>query len=110
MPILVGIFFKATEGFLYAFYNKDEKDKEYLITEFDQRVAERLYHMPEALKIMFVKIEGEKQIILDEFKSYVEKNFLNNQPIESPTPLYVLKPIVVKAYKLPNYARKDQKF
>ena len=59
---------------------------------------------------MFVKIEGEKQIILDEFKSYVEKNFLNNKPIENPTPLYVLKPVVVKAYKLPSYSRKTRNF
>ena len=49
---------------------------------------------------MYAKISGEKQIILDEFKGYVEKNFLNNNIIENPTPLNVLKPIVVKAYKL----------
>jgi len=109
LPILIGIFFKATEASC-AFYNKDEQGRESLITEFDQKIAERLYHMPETLKIMFVKIEGEKQIILDEFKSYVEKNFLNNQPIENPTPLYVLKPIVVKAYKLPSYSRKTRNF
>ena len=59
---------------------------------------------------MFVKIEGEKQVILNEFKSYVEKTFLNNKPIDNPTPLHVLKPIVVKAYKLPNYARKTRNF
>ena len=109
LPILIGIFFKATEASC-AFYNKDEQGRESLITEFDQKTAERMYHMPETLKIMFVKIEGEKQIILDEFKSYVEKNFLNNQPIENPTPLYVLKPIVVKAYKLPSYSRKTRNF
>jgi len=109
LPILIGIFFKATEASC-AFYNKDEQGRESLITEFDQKIAERLYHMPETLKIMFVKIEGEKQIILDEFKSYVEKNFLNNKPIENPTPLYVLKPIVVKAYKLPSYSRKTRNF
>ena len=50
-------------------------DVKVLITDFDQRIAERLYHLPETLKIMFVKIEGEKQVILNEFKSYVEKNF-----------------------------------
>ena len=109
LPILIGIFFKATEASC-AFYNKDEQGRESLITEFDQKISERMYHMPETLKIMFVKIEGEKQIILDEFKSYVEKNFLNNQPIENATPLYVLKPIVVKAYKLPSYSRKTRNF
>ena len=88
LPILIGIFFKATEASC-AFYNKDEQGRESLITEFDQKTAERMYHMPETLKIMFVKIEGEKQIILDEFKSYVEKNFLNNQPIENPTHLFM---------------------
>ena len=33
----------------------------------------------ETLKIMFVKIEGEKQTILDKFKTYVEEKFLNNK-------------------------------
>ena len=59
---------------------------------------------------MFVKIEGEKQKILDEFKTYVENKFLDKKEIENATPLYVLKPIVVKAYKLPNYARKTRNF
>ena len=59
---------------------------------------------------MFVKIEGEKQVILNEFKSYVEQNFLDNKKIDNPTPLYVLKPIVVRAFKLPNYARKTRNF
>ena len=109
LPILLAVFFKSSEASC-AFYNKDEVGRESLITDFDQRIAERLYHLPETLKIMFVKIEGEKQVILNEFKSYVEKNFLDNKQIENPTPLYVLKPIVVKAYKLPNYARKTRNF
>ena len=50
-----------------------------IFTDFDQKISERLYHLPETLKIMFVKIEGEKQVILNEFKSYVEKTFLNNK-------------------------------
>ena len=57
---------------------------------------------------MYVKISGAKKVILDEFKSYVEKHFLNNKIIENPTPLNVLKPIVVKTYKLPNYAQKRE--
>ena len=109
LPILLAVFFKSSEASC-AFYNKDEQGRESLITDFDQRISERLYHLPETLKIMFVKIEGEKQVILNEFKSYVEKTFLNNKPIDNPTPLYVLKPIVVKAYKLPNYARKTRNF
>jgi len=109
LPVLLAVFFKSSEASC-AFYNKDEQGRESLITEFDQRISERLYHLPETLKLMFVKIEGEKQVILNEFKSYVEKNFLNNKQIENPTPLYVLKPIVVKAYKLPNYARKTRNF
>lgn len=109
LPLLFSIFFKANKS-SFALYNKDEQDKESLVIDFDQRIAERLYHLPETLKIMFVKIEGEKQIILNEFKSYVEKNFLDNQVIDNPTPLYVLKPIVVKAYKLPSYARKTRNF
>ena len=109
LPILVGLFFKANESSC-ALYTKDEQGKQSLVTEFDQKIAERLYHLPETLKIMYVKISGEKQVILDEFKTYVEKNFLNNNIIENPTPLNVLKPIVVKAYKLPNYAQKTRNF
>jgi len=109
LPILISIFFKISEG-TCALYNKDEQGRESLVTEFDQRIAERLYHLPETLKIMFVKIEGEKQKILDEFKKYVETKFLDKKPIENATPLYVLKPIVVNAYKLPDYARKTRNF
>ena len=109
LPVLLAVFFKSSEASC-AFYNKDEQGRESLITEFDQRISERLYHLPETLKLMFVKIEGEKQVILNEFKSYVEKSFLNNKQIENPSPLNVLKPIVVKAYKLPNYARKTRNF
>ena len=109
LPLLISIFFKISEGSC-ALYNKDEQGKENLVTEFNQRIAERLYHLPETLKIMFVKIEGEKQKILDEFKSYVESRFLENKTIENPSPLNVLKPIVVTAYKLPDYARKTRNF
>ena len=109
LPILVGLFFKVNDSSC-ALYTKDEQGKQSLVTEFDQKIAERLYHLPETLKIMYVKISGEKQVILDEFKGYVEKNFLNNNIIENPTPLNVLKPIVVKAYKLPNYAQKTRNF
>ena len=65
--------------------------------------------MPETLKIMFVKIEG-KQELLEKFKVYVEKKFLDNKKIENPTPLNILKPIVVKAYNLPAYSRKTRTF
>jgi len=59
---------------------------------------------------MYVRIEGEKQKILDNFKDYVEKRFLNNKVIKNPTPLHVLKPIVLKAYNLPAFARKTRQF
>ena len=49
--------------------------------------------MPEDIKIMHVKIEGEKQEILNSFKDYVEQNYLKKK-IENPTPLNVLKPLV----------------
>ena len=109
LPLLVGLFFKANESSC-ALYTKDELGKQSLVTEFDQKIAESLYHLPETLKIMYVKISGAKKVILDEFKSYVEKHFLNNKIIENPTPLNVLKPIVVKTYKLPNYAQKTRNF
>ena len=37
---------------------------------------------PETLKMMFVKIEGEKQTLLDEFKKYVENKYLNGKKID----------------------------
>ena len=70
LPILLAVFFKSSEASC-AFYNKDEQGRESLITDFDQKISERLYHLPETLKIMFVKIEGEKQVILNEFKSFI---------------------------------------
>jgi len=109
LPLLISVFFKTSEASC-ALYNKDEQGRESLVTEFDQKISERLYRLPETLKMMFVKIEGEKQVILNEFKSYVEQNFLDNKKIDNPTPLYVLKPIVVRAFKLPNYARKTRNF
>ena len=109
LPILLGLFFKTNESSC-ALYTSDEQGKESLVTDFDQKIAEKLYHLPETLKIMYVKIEGEKQVILDEFKTYVEKSFLENKIIENPTPLNVLKPIVVKTYQLPTYAQKTRNF
>ena len=107
--MLIGLFFKANESSC-ALYIKDEQGKQSLVTEFDQKIAERLYHLPDTLKIMYVKISGEKQVILDEFKEYVEKKFLNNNIIENPTPLNVLKPVVVKTFKLPVYSQKTRNF
>ena len=109
LPLLIGLFFKANESSC-ALYIKDEQGKQSLVTEFDQKIAERLYHLPDTLKIMYVKISGEKQVILDEFKGYVEKKFLNNNTIENPTPLNVLKPVVVKTFKLPVYSQKTRNF
>ncbi|MEC7168865.1 MAG: hypothetical protein VXV90_00360, partial [Pseudomonadota bacterium] len=109
LPLLIGLFFKANESSC-ALYIKDEQGKQSLVTEFDQKIAERLYHLPDTLKIMYVKISGEKQVILDEFKEYVEKKFLNNNTIENPTPLNVLKPVVVKTFKLPVYSQKTRNF
>jgi len=40
----------------------------------------------------------------------VEKRFLNNKIIKEATPLQVLKPIVLKAYNLPSFARKTRQF
>ena len=59
---------------------------------------------------MFVKIEGEKQKLLEEFKVYVENKYLSGKKIENPTPLNILKPIVVRAYNLPAYSRKTRSF
>ncbi len=109
LPLLTAVFFKINEGSL-ALYNVDDSRIESLITEYDPRSCEKFIYIPEDLKIMYVRIEGEKQKILDNFKDYVEKRFLNNKVIKNPTPLHVLKPIVLKAYNLPAFARKTRQF
>ena len=109
IPLLIATFFKTNEG-SFALYSTDELGKESLITEYTSRISEKFIYLPETLRIMFVKIEGDKQKLLDKFKTYVEKNYLNNKPILDPTPLNVLKPIVVRAYNLPSYARKTRNF
>ena len=106
MPLLVSLFYKINEGSL-ALYNIDETGRESLITEHSQQVAEKFYQLPEEIKIMHVKIEGEKQDILNSFKDYVEKNYLKKK-IENPTPLNVLKPLVLRAYNLPTFAKKTR--
>ena len=109
LPLLAATFFKVNEGSL-AFYNVDENKIESLVTDYDPRVCEKFVQIPEDLKIMYVRIQGEKQKILDVFKAYVEKRFLNNKTIKNPTPLQILKPIVLKAYNLPAFARKTRQF
>ena len=109
LPLLTATFFKINEGSL-AFYNIDDSRVESLITDYDPRICEKFIQIPEDLKLMYVRIEGEKKKILDDFKGYVEKRFLNNEAIKNPTPLNVLKPIVLKAYNLPAFARKTRQF
>ncbi len=109
IPILLATFYMTNEG-SFALYNTDEQGKEFLITEYDRRICERFITTPETLKMMFVKIEGEKQVLLNDFKTYVENKYLNGKKIENPTPLNVLKPIVVRAYNLPAYSRKTRSF
>ena len=109
IPILLAAFYMTNEG-SFALYNTDEQGKEFLITEYDRRICERFITTPETLKMMFVKIEGEKQVLLNDFKTYVENKYLNGKKIENPTPLNVLKPIVVRAYNLPAYSRKTRSF
>ena len=109
IPILLASFYMTNEG-SFALYNTDEQGKEFLITDYNKRICERFISTPETLKMMFVKIEGEKQTLLDEFKGYVENKYLNGKKIENPKPLNVLKPIVIRAYNLPAYARKTRSF
>ena len=108
LPLLVSLFYKINEG-SFALYNVDESGKESLITEHAQQVAEKFYQLPEDIKIMHVKIEGEKQEVLDSFKNYVEQSYLKKK-IDNPTPLNVLKPLVLRAYNLPTFAKKTRAF
>ena len=109
IPILIASFYMTNEG-SFALYNTDEQGKEFLITDYDKQICERFIHIPDQLKMMFVKIEGEKQILLENFKTYVENKYLNGKKILNPTPLNILKPIVVRAYNLPAYSRKTRSF
>ena len=102
-------FIKVNEG-LIALYSTDEQQVETLIIEYSNRVCERFIYTPESLKIMYVKIEGEKEVILNDFKNYIETKYLSGKKIKNPTPLNVLKPIVVRTYNLPSYARKTRSF
>jgi hypothetical protein len=108
LPLLVSLFYKINEG-SFALYNVDESGRESLITEHAQQVAEKFYQLPEDIKIMHVKIEGEKQEVLDSFKNYVEQSYLKKK-IDNPTPLNVLKPLVLRAYNLPTFAKKTRAF
>ena len=42
--------------------------------------------------MMFVKIGGEKQILLENFKTYIENKYLNGK-ILNPTPPIFLNPL-----------------
>ncbi len=108
LPLLISLFYKINEGSL-ALYNVDETGRESLITEYGQKIAEKFYQLPQDIKIMHVKIEGEKQEILNTFKTYVEKNYIK-KPISNATPLTVLKPLVLRAYNLPTFAKKTRAF
>tara|TARA_B100000686_G_scaffold319002_1_gene369315 strand:- start:456 stop:3830 length:3375 start_codon:yes stop_codon:yes gene_type:complete len=108
LPLLVGLFYKINEG-SFALYNIDESGRESLITEHTQQIVEKFYQLPEDIKIMHVKIEGEKQEVLNSFKYYVEQNYLKKK-IKNPTPLNVLKPLVLRAYNLPTFAKKTRTF
>ena len=79
--MLLATFFMTKHG-SFALYNTDEQGKEFLITEYDRRICERFITTPETLKMMFVKIEGEKQVLLNDFKTYVENKYLNGKKIE----------------------------
>ena len=83
IPILLASFYMADQG-SFALYNTDEQGKEYLVTEYDKRLCERFIHTPETLRIMYVKIEGEKRKLLDIFKTYVETSHLDGKKIDHP--------------------------
>jgi hypothetical protein len=59
---------------------------------------------------MFVQISGAKNKLLEQFKKYVEKEILLENTITDVSPLAVLKPIVIKTYKMSGWARKTRRF
>ena len=78
LPLLVSLFYKINEGSL-ALYNIDETGRESLITEHSQQVAEKFYQLPEEIKIMHVKIEGENKRYLIALKIMLNKTILRKR-------------------------------
>jgi len=109
LPILITSFYKANED-KYALYEKVNNQPESFITEFTEQIADKFCFLPNEIKIMFVQISGAKNKLLEQFKNYVEKELAIENPIADVSPLSVLKPIVVKTYKMSGWARKTRRF
>ena len=109
LPILIACFYKANEE-KYALYEKVNNQSENFITDFTEQIADKFSSIPEEIRIMFVQISGAKNRLLERFKNFVEKEIIINESISDLTPLSVLKPIVVKTYKMSGWARKTRRF
>lgn len=109
LPILITCFYKANED-KYALYEKVNNQSESFITEFTEQIADKFCSLPDEIKIMFVQISGAKNKLLEQFKKYVEKEILLENIITDVSPLAVLKPIVIKTYKMSGWARKTRRF
>jgi len=109
LPILIACFYKANED-KYALYEKVNNQPESFITEFTEQIADKFCSLPDEIKIIFVQMSVAKNKLLEQFKIYVEKEILLENTITEVSPLAVLKPIVIKTYKMSNWSRKTRRF
>ena len=108
LPLILITFFKANEE-QYALYENFDKGGDTFLTEFSPQTVDRIFQIPEDIKIMHVKIAGSKIDLLESFKEYVEKK-LTLTISGTATPLNILKPLVVQAYKMSGWSRKTRMF
>ena len=108
LPLILISFFKANEEH-YALYENYDQQGDTFLTEFSHQTVDRIFQIPDDIKIMHVKISGAKVDLLKQFKNYISKK-LNITVTADVTPLSILKPIVVQAHKMSGWARKTRMF
>ena len=108
LPLILIAFFKANEEH-YALYENYDQQGDTFLTEYSPQTIDRIFQIPEDVKIMHVKISGTKVELLEQFKNYIAQQ-LNIKIKSDITPLSVLKPIVVEAHKMSGWARKTRMF
>ena len=108
LPLILISFFKSNEEH-YALYENYNQQGDTFLTEFSHQTVDRIFQIPDDIKIMHVKISGAKVELLEEFKNYIIKE-LKVSVGSDVTPLSILKPIVVQAHKMSGWARKTRMF
>ena len=105
---LIGILFE--KGKVNSFKNIHENIPFILSKLCSEYNLEKFIHLPQDLSIIFVKIEGEKRKILDNFAIYVEKRFLQGKKIKEPSPSSPrTDPTVIRVLKCEKAAYASQR-